>query len=157
MANRWGNDGNSDRLYVESESLSVMSDSWWLHGLYNPWNSPGHNTGVSSLFLLQGNLPNPGIEPRSPALQADSLPAEPPGKLQGPEGLSFRIPTSSYTSRFPSLKTFLLSSRNTPIPVKLFLQMNSMYLSSAALTASIMPCMPCLADVSRIDPGLCRL
>ena len=30
--------------------------------------------------LLQGNLPNPGIEPRSPELQADSLPAEPQGK-----------------------------------------------------------------------------
>ena len=28
-----------------------------------------------------GGLPNPGIEPRSPALQADSLPSsEPPGK-----------------------------------------------------------------------------
>ena len=27
-----------------------------------------------------GDLPNPGTEPRSPALQADSLPAEPPGK-----------------------------------------------------------------------------
>ena len=27
-----------------------------------------------------GDLSNPGIEPRSPALQADSLPAEPPGK-----------------------------------------------------------------------------
>ena len=27
------------------------------------------------------DLPNPGIEPGSPALQADSLPAEPPGKL----------------------------------------------------------------------------
>ena len=27
-----------------------------------------------------GDLPDPGIEPRSPALQADSLPAEPPGK-----------------------------------------------------------------------------
>ena len=27
-----------------------------------------------------GDLPNPGIEPRSPALQADSLPAEPRGK-----------------------------------------------------------------------------
>ena len=26
-----------------------------------------------------GDLPNPGIEPRSPALQADSLPAEPQG------------------------------------------------------------------------------
>ena len=27
-----------------------------------------------------GDLPNPGIEPRSPALQADSLPSEPTGK-----------------------------------------------------------------------------
>ena len=27
-----------------------------------------------------GGLPNPGIKPRSPALQADSLPAEPSGK-----------------------------------------------------------------------------
>ena len=27
-----------------------------------------------------GNLPHPGIEPRSPALQVDALPSEPPGK-----------------------------------------------------------------------------
>ena len=26
----------------------------WPCGLYNPWNSPGQNTGVGSLFLLQG-------------------------------------------------------------------------------------------------------
>ena len=31
-------------------------------------------------FPSPGDLPHPGIEPRSPALQADSLPAEPPGK-----------------------------------------------------------------------------
>ena len=31
-------------------------------------------------FLPPGDLPNPGIEPRSTTLQADSLPAEPPGK-----------------------------------------------------------------------------
>ena len=31
-------------------------------------------------FPSPGDLPNPGIEPRSPALQVDSLPAEPPGK-----------------------------------------------------------------------------
>ena len=47
------------------------------HGLYSPWNSPGQNTGVGSLSLLQGNLPNPGIELRSPAQQVDSSPAEP--------------------------------------------------------------------------------
>ena len=32
-------------------------------------------------FPSPGDLPNPGIEPRSPALQVDSLPSEPPGKL----------------------------------------------------------------------------
>ena len=31
-------------------------------------------------FPSPGDLPNPGIEPRSPILQAESLPAEPPGK-----------------------------------------------------------------------------
>ena len=30
-------------------------------------------------FPSPGNLPNPGIEPKSPTLQADSLPSEPPG------------------------------------------------------------------------------
>ena len=33
-----------------------------------------------ALPFLQGNLPNPGIEPRSPTLQADSLPTELSGK-----------------------------------------------------------------------------
>ena len=31
-------------------------------------------------FPSPGDLPNPGIKPRSPALQADSLPSELPGK-----------------------------------------------------------------------------
>ena len=31
-------------------------------------------------FPSQGGCPNPGIKPRSPALQADSLPTEPSGK-----------------------------------------------------------------------------
>ena len=47
-----------------------------------PWNSPGQNIEVISCSLLQGNLPNPGIEHRSPALQADSLPSEPPEKAK---------------------------------------------------------------------------
>ena len=38
----------------KSESCSVVSNSLWPHGLYSPWISPGQNTGVSSLFLLQG-------------------------------------------------------------------------------------------------------
>ena len=31
-------------------------------------------------FPSPGDLPDPGIEPRSPVLQADALPSEPPGK-----------------------------------------------------------------------------
>ena len=49
----------------ESESRSVVSDSLRPHGLYSPWNSPGQNTGVGSLSLLQGIFatqgPNPGL------------------------------------------------------------------------------------------------
>ena len=33
--------------------------------LLSPWDSPGKNTGVGCHFLLQGNLPDPGIEPSS--------------------------------------------------------------------------------------------
>ena len=33
------------------------------------------------LFLSPGDLPDPGIEPGSPALEADALTSEPPGKI----------------------------------------------------------------------------
>ena len=70
------------RIKVKSESCSVRSNTLRQHGLYNPWNSPGQNTGVGGypLFPFPGDLPDPGMEPRSPALQVDSLPAEPQGK-----------------------------------------------------------------------------
>ena len=53
-------------LEVKSESRSVMSDSLWPHGLYSPWNSPGQNTGVGSLSLLQGIFPIQGSNPGLP-------------------------------------------------------------------------------------------
>ena len=42
------------------ESRSVVSDSLRPHGLYSPWNSPGQNTGVGGLSLLQGIFPTQG-------------------------------------------------------------------------------------------------
>ena len=47
----------------KSESRSVMSDSLQTQGLYSPWNSPGQNTGVGSLSLLQGIFPAQGSNP----------------------------------------------------------------------------------------------
>ena len=46
-------------------------------------------------MLVNSLLPNPGIEPRSPALQAGSLPSEPPGKPQL-LGATINIITSNY-------------------------------------------------------------
>ena len=65
--------------------ISVMSDSFAI-----PW-TVAHQAPLSMAFPRQeyqsglpfpppGHLPDPGIEPRSPALQADSLPTELPGK-----------------------------------------------------------------------------
>ena len=45
-----------------------------------PWNAPGKNTGVGKPFPSSGDLPKPGTKSISPALQADSLPSEPPRK-----------------------------------------------------------------------------
>ena len=55
------------------------------------WSPPGSSVhGILHARELEwvtcptpGDLPNPGIKPRSPAVQADSLPAEPPGKPSG--------------------------------------------------------------------------
>ena len=121
---------------------------------YSPWNSPGQNTGVGSLSLLQGIFPaqglnpglphcrwilsqmshtgsprilewvdysfsrgssNPGIEPGSPALRADSLPTELPGKPWGVHysvswwfGVWFvRICSGIYITRLNIYSTFV--------------------------------------------------
>ena len=67
---------------------SVVSGSSWPYGLgpvrfLSPRDSPGINTGVGCHALLQGIFPIQGSSPRlimSPALQAGSLPQDPPGK-----------------------------------------------------------------------------
>ena len=53
---------------TESESGSVMSDSLQPQGLctHSPWTSPGQNTGVGNLSLLQGIFPTQGSNSRLP-------------------------------------------------------------------------------------------
>ena len=45
---------------------SVVSNSLQHHGLYSPWNSPGQNTGVGGLCLLQEIFPTQGSNPGLP-------------------------------------------------------------------------------------------
>ena len=62
----------------KSESVSplVMSDSLQPHGLSMGFSRKGYWSGLP--FPSPGDLPDPVVEPGSPALQADSLPSEPP-------------------------------------------------------------------------------
>ena len=53
--------------YQDSQSMEFSRHEYWSG---SPFPSPG-------------DLPKPGIEPGSPALQADALPSEPPEKHQG--------------------------------------------------------------------------
>ena len=66
--------------YMKSESCSVVSDSLWPHGLIQSMEFSRAEYWSGEPFPSPGHLPNPGIEPRSPTLQVDSLPAEPLGK-----------------------------------------------------------------------------
>ena len=50
----------------ESESCSVVSSSLQPHGLYSSGYSPGQNTGMGSLSLLQGIFPTQGSNPGLP-------------------------------------------------------------------------------------------
>ena len=57
--------GNSKPSYLLkwSESHSVVSNSLWSPGLYNPWSSPSQNSRVGSHSLLQGIFPTQGSNP----------------------------------------------------------------------------------------------
>ena len=71
---------------LENVSHSVLSNSLRPHGLCPPDSSvhggfSGQEYWSGLPFPSLGGLPDPGIEPRLPALQAESLPSEPPGKL----------------------------------------------------------------------------
>ena len=59
-----------------SESHSVISNSFRLHGL---WNSPGQNPGVGAFPFSRGSS-QPRNQAGVSALPMDSLPAEPQGK-----------------------------------------------------------------------------
>ena len=61
------------------------------------FSRPGYWSGQP--FPSPGDLPNPGIEPRSPTLQADSLPAEPQGKPKNTGEGSLSLPQGIFPTQ----------------------------------------------------------
>ena len=86
------------------------------------FSSPEYWSGKS--FPSPGNLPNAGIEPRSPTLQADSLPAEPSGnpKNTGMGSLSVLQQILPTQGSIPSLRIaggFFTSYEVSPYSLRL--------------------------------------
>ena len=97
----WAGKQNSFRAHMIFVFIYILNAVWWVWvlclvaqswpTLCNPMNCSPPSSSVYGDFSRQeywsglpspppGGLPNSGTEPRSPALQADSLPAELPGE-----------------------------------------------------------------------------
>ena len=92
-------------------SHSVMSDSLRPHGparLLCPWGFSRQEYWDGLSCPPPGNLPNPGIKPRSPALEVDSILSESPGKPTNTEMgslslLQGNLPDSGIKAGSPAL------------------------------------------------------
>ena len=67
--------------YRKKSHVQLSAAPWSIHSM--EFSRPEYWSGLP--FPAPGDLPQPGTEPRSPTLQADSFPAEPPGKPSQPE------------------------------------------------------------------------
>jgi len=64
-----------------AQSCPTLSTLWTIAYQAPPFMGFSRQESWSRLpFPSPGDLPNPGIEPQSPAMQADTLPSEPPRK-----------------------------------------------------------------------------
>ena len=68
------------KMKVKSLSCVRLFATPWTVAYQAPQSMQNYCSGLP--FPSPGDLPNPGIEPGSPTLQADALPSEPPGKLK---------------------------------------------------------------------------
>ena len=89
----------------ESENRSVVYDSLWTHRLHSPWILQARILERVAVPISRGSS-QPGIKPRSPALRADSLSAEPPGKPKN--SVVGSLPYPGIKPRSPALQVDFL-------------------------------------------------
>ena len=101
---------------LESQSCSVVSDSLKPQGLYSPRNSPGQNTGVGSLSLLQGISPTQGSNPGLPHCRQILYQLNHKGSPRILEWVAY--PFSSGSS-WPRISTGIPCIQADPLPTEL--------------------------------------
>ena len=102
----------------ESESHAVVSDSLWPLDCSPQAPLPMESSrpeywGGQPSPPSPGTLPYPGIEPRSPTLQADSLPAEPTGKPENTGVGSLSVPQRIFPTQGLNQHIFPTQNRTT--------------------------------------------
>ena len=69
-----------EKAMAPHSSTLAWKIPWTVAQQASPRNSSGNNTGEGTHSLSPWDVPDPGMEPGSPAWQADSLPSESQGK-----------------------------------------------------------------------------
>ena len=105
------------KVLVAQSCLSLQPHGLQPTRLLFPWDCPSKNVGVGCHFLLQVMLPTQGFEPGSLALQADSLPSEPPGRHVNPQPLPLKLLGMKHevvpqTSCFRHLKSYYVRDKS---------------------------------------------
>ena len=85
-----------------------------------PWGFSRQEYWSGLSFPPPGNLPDPGIEPRSLTFQADSLPSEPPGKPRRSREHGWKLQPSHHRAdssgnQFPSSENDLIGINSCTI------------------------------------------
>ena len=115
----------------ESESRSVVSDSLLPHGLHSPWNSPGQNTGVGGLSLLQGIFPiqelNRSLLPCRRVLSTQAAPSFPPHSVL--LSFSLSVSLSHHSPTHPHTPTHTKTHTHTLFLGFLFVSSSRLFLS----------------------------
>ena len=95
------------RLVVQS-CLTLCDPRLWPARLLCPWGFSKEEYWSGLPYPPPGDLPNSGIQPRSPTLKADSLLSEPPGKPKNTRVSSLsllqeNLPNPGFKQGFPLL------------------------------------------------------
>ena len=83
-----------------------------------------------SLFPSLGDLPNPGIKPRSPTLQVDSLPADPQGKARIKKEETKNIINTGYDFRCKKFKIRIFTENSIVFPYIFFPYISHIFYNS---------------------------
>ena len=80
-------------------------------------------------FPSPGDLPDPGIKPRSPTLQADALTSEPPGKPQSQSQIPIPIPKKGNAKECSNYHTIALISHTSKVMLKIHQARHQQYVN----------------------------